>query len=285
MSETNAPVGVIGTGVMGAGIAQRLVEHGVETILIGRRAEALAEARERIARGAKLAARRRRAATETVTAALEALRLAEAPEALAPCPVVLEAVAETYAAKREVLAAAAEHLGAEAVLATNTSSLSVARLAQSVPHPERLVGLHFMNPVPESHLAELVRHAGSGEAALARARSLAERLELTVVEVEDCPGFAVNRVLMPMLAEAVRLLESGNAEARDIDTALRLGCGLPMGPLALADFIGLDVVLAELEQLADELGPRFEPPELLRQLVADGHLGRKTRRGLLAYGG
>lgn len=275
-----APVGVVGLGTMGAGIVQRLVQSGVPTLGVARREETLAGVRETVARGARLAARRKRADKDQVEAGLDGLELSTAREGLAACALVIEAIGESYQAKVALLGALAAETPPATTLTTNTSSFSVRRLAEACGAAARLVGLHFMNPAPASQLCELVCHGAVAPAHVEQARALADALGLTVVAVEDCPGFLVNRMLMPVIAEAVRLLESRVATAADIDTAMRLGCGWPMGPLALADFIGLDVVLEELQQLDGELGERYAPPPLLLQLVRDGHLGRKSGHGL-----
>ncbi|MFW5857959.1 MAG: 3-hydroxyacyl-CoA dehydrogenase family protein, partial [Planctomycetota bacterium] len=205
-------------------------------------------------------------------------------DALASCVLVVEAVVENEEIKAGVLRTAAGHAPADATLATNTSALSVSGLAEAAGVSGRLVGLHFMNPAPGSRLAELAVPAGVDTAHADRARACAEGLGLTVVETADTPGYAVNRALMPMIVQAARLVEEGGASAKAVDDALRLGCGHPMGPLALADFIGLDVVLEELETLEAAHGPAYAPPGILREHVAAGRLGRKTGEGFHSYG-
>lgn len=276
-------VGICGLGAMGAGLAQRCVQEGAPATVRSRRAEALDPARERIEAACRLAVRRKRAQAEAVDAGLDELRLTTELADLTDCALVVEAIEEDFAAKTALLAALARALPAATTLATNTSSLSVARLAQDSGAQGRLVGMHFMNPVPESRLVELVAPTGAEEAHVSRARVLAAQLGLQAITAADVTGFVVNRALMPLIAEAIRALEARVASARDIDTALRLGCGHPLGPLALADLIGLDVVLAELRALEQAHGPRFAPPALLEDLVARGDLGRKTGAGLHRY--
>jgi 3-hydroxybutyryl-CoA dehydrogenase len=277
-------LGIVGTGVMGAGLAQRALQAGHGVTLLGRDANRLARRGEDIERGAKLMVRRRKAEAQTVEAGLRELRLGVDPADLADCPLVVEAIVEEEEAKTALYRRLDAHLGPETVLASNTSSLRISRLADASGRPARFLGLHFMNPVPQSKLAELVRHPALDAAALERGAALLEALGLVGVEVEDTPGFLVNRMLMPFLAEAARLVDDGPASAEAIDTAMRLGCGHPLGPLALADLIGLDVVLSELETLAADLGPRYAPPGSLRRLVEAGRLGRKTGHGFHRYG-
>jgi len=170
-----------------------------------------------------------------------------------------------------------------AVLASNTSSLSIATLARALRAPERLCGMHFFNPVPASALVELVRHPGTSDATLLRARQWAGTLGLESIVVQDVPGFATSRLGVAVGLEAIRMLEEGVASAADIDTAMRLGYRWPMGPLRLTDLVGLDVRLAIAEYLAGTLGPRFTPPDLLRQKVAAGELGKKTGSGFYTW--
>ncbi|MBB5956392.1 3-hydroxybutyryl-CoA dehydrogenase [Saccharothrix tamanrassetensis] len=270
---------VIGGGTMGAGIAHLLLAGGHEVVLAESGAERVAAARD---------------AVETSLAkAVERGRLDRSPEELlrnltvvehladVPAELVIEAVPEDIELKRRVLGTAASACP-DAVLASNTSSLSIGELAEGLPG-ERVVGMHFFNPVPVQKLVELVHHDGSSPAVLAKTRKWAEQLGKTVIEVRDAPGFATSRLGVAVGMEAIRMLEEGVATADDIDTGMRLGYGWPMGPLRLTDLVGLDVRLAIAEHLAAELGPRFEPPRLLRDKVARGELGRKTGRGFFTW--
>jgi 3-hydroxybutyryl-CoA dehydrogenase len=284
MEKTEVRIAVVGLGVMGSGILQRLAERGISATGVTRNAGRIEGLRKAIERGARMGARLKRTEKETAAAGLEALEFTDSLAALAGCGLAIEAGPEDAEIKSSLLRRMGEALPPESTAATNTSSLGVGELAVESSLGARLVGMHFMNPVPQSQLVELIRHGESEEAHMERARELAGRMGLAAVEMADAPGFAVNRMLMPLVAEAARLVESGAAEAEAADTAMRLGCGHPLGPLALADMIGLDVVLRELEELSARLGSRFEPPEILKTLVAEGKLGRKSGRGFHGYG-
>jgi len=196
----------------------------------------------------------------------------------------VEAVTENEEVKKKVFAALAKALSPDAVLATNTSSIPITRIAASVPNPERVIGMHFMNPVPVMQLVEIIRGAQTSDATYATTRALAEQMGKTTVLSRDLPGFIVNRILIPMLNEACFALQEGLASAEDIDTAMKLGTNVPMGPLTLADFIGLDTCLYIAEVLHKGLGEdKYRPAPLLRQYVDAGWLGRKTKRGFHRY--
>jgi 3-hydroxybutyryl-CoA dehydrogenase len=269
---------VIGGGTMGAGIAHLLLAHGHEVTL--------AEAPERCDHAFK-------AVKASLAKAQERGKLDNADEVFANLTVtgdftlpgdadlVVEAVPENVELKREVLTKAANACPA-AVLASNTSSLSIADIAEGLPG-ERVLGMHFFNPVPVQQLVELVHHFGVDPANVAKARKWAEDMGKTVIEVRDSPGFATSRLGVAVGMEAIRMLEEGVASAEDIDTGMRLGYGWPMGPLRLTDLVGLDVRLAIAEHLARELGPRFEPPQLLKDMVARGELGRKSTKGFFEW--
>ncbi|PRY46566.1 3-hydroxyacyl-CoA dehydrogenase family protein [Umezawaea tangerina] len=272
---------VIGGGTMGAGIAHLLLAGGHDVTV----AEAGAD-RAEVALGAvrrslgKAAGRGRLAAPpeELLTRLVVVDDLAALPPA---AELVVEAVPERVDLKRTVLGQAAS-VCPTAVLASNTSSLSITELAEGLPG-DRLVGMHFFNPVPVQELVELVHHAGVAPEVVARVRGWAEALGKTVIEVRDSPGFATSRLGVAVGMEAIRMLEEGVAAAEDVDTGMRLGYGWPMGPLRLTDLVGLDVRLAIAEHLAAELGPRFEPPALLRDKVARGELGRKSGQGFFTW--
>ncbi|WP_460723070.1 3-hydroxyacyl-CoA dehydrogenase family protein [Microbacterium aureliae] len=204
--------------------------------------------------------------------------------AFAGCGLVVEAVPEDFALKTEALARMARHAGPDAWLATNTSSLSVTALAAGLERPERLCGLHFFNPVPASKLVEVVVAEQTADELVARAREWVAALGKTAVVVKDAPGFASSRLGVAIGLEAIRMVEEGVASPEDIDAAMVLGYRFPIGPLALTDIVGLDVRLGIAEYLAAELGPRFEPPQLMRDMVARGDLGRKSGRGFYTYG-
>ncbi|GAA3846881.1 3-hydroxyacyl-CoA dehydrogenase family protein [Saccharothrix violaceirubra] len=270
---------VVGGGTMGAGIAHLLLAGGHEVVLAESGADRVTAARDAVARSLAKAAERGKIdrSPESLLAALTVVdRLAAVPAEL-----VIEAVPEDAALKHAVLAEAANACP-DAILASNTSSLSITRLAAGLP-AERVLGLHFFNPVPVQPLVELVRHPGVAPETVATARTWVEGLGKTVIEVNDAPGFATSRLGVAVGLEAIRLLAEGVASAEDIDTGMRLGYGWPMGPLRLTDLVGLDVRLAIAEHLAAELGDRFTPPDLLREKVARGELGRKTGQGFFTW--
>ncbi|MFE3452126.1 3-hydroxyacyl-CoA dehydrogenase family protein [Nonomuraea sp. NPDC059194] len=272
-------VAVIGGGRMGAGIAQVFLATGARVTVQEAGEEAAAAAVERITRGLRTAESRQQ--DVRADEALRRLSVGPVPEA---ADLVIEAVPEDPRLKVEVLAAAEARVGHRALLATNTSSLSISELSAGLRHPHRLVGLHFFNPVPVQRLVEIVVTQHTPPGVLAAARRHVEALGKTGVVVNDSPGFATSRLGVLLGLEAIRMVEEGVASADDIDTAMTLGYSHPMGPLRLGDLVGLDVRLAIAEYLHARLGPRFEPPALLREMVARGELGRKTGKGFYTWG-
>ncbi len=262
-------LGIAGSGAIACGLAAVGSVHG--EVLLWARSEASADR----ARGTldKVCGRLEGADAGRVTVVTE---LGE----LAPATVLVEAIAEEHATKVELLGKLVGVAGPDALLATTTSSLSVEALAKDAGDgvAERFVGLHVFNPVPAMALVELVFPAAATEATRERARALCADLGKTAIEVPDTPGFVVNRLLFPYLFDAVRFMDESGLEAKDIDQCMKLGTGQPMGPLALLDYVGLDVSTAIGEQIGVEI------PETVRKLVAEGALGRKTKRGLLTYG-
>jgi 3-hydroxybutyryl-CoA dehydrogenase len=273
-------VGVFGGGRMGAGIAHAFLVSGSRVIVVENGPEAAGQARDRVADG--LAKARAKGGAVPPEDVLTRLRTTADPGDLAPCELVIEAVPEDAALKAQVLALA-ERLAPDAVLASNTSSLSIGALAAGLASPDRFLGLHFFNPVPVSELIEVVTGPRTDPALVTRARDWAAALGKTPITVADSPGFASSRLGVCLALEAMRMLEEGVASAADIDTAMTLGYRHPMGPLRTTDVVGLDVRLAIAEHLARELGDRFEPPRILRDLVAAGHLGRKTGQGFYPW--
>ncbi|MHA4815044.1 3-hydroxyacyl-CoA dehydrogenase family protein [Streptomyces aculeolatus] len=278
---------VVGGGRMGAGIAQSFAAAGSRVVIVESGADAAAAAVERVAGSLRRAAERGRLAAgvdpaEVVARVRAVGSLAELP-ADAGLELVVEAVPEDAGLKARVLAGAERAVGPDAVLATNTSSLSVAELAAALGRPGRFLGMHFFNPVPASELVELVTAPETGGEALAAARGWVRTLGKTAVVVRDSPGFASSRLGVALGLEAIRMAEEGVAAPADIDTAMELGYRHPMGPLRLTDLVGLDVRLAIAEHLCRTLGERFAPPELLRAKVARGELGRKTGQGFYSW--
>jgi len=278
-----APVtaAVVGGGTMGAGIAHVLLAAGSRVTVAEADPARAAAARDAVAASLRKAEERGkidRPAADLLAHLSTVDSLAGLPPA---AELVVEAVPEDLELKQRVLGEVATTC-ADAVLASNTSSLSITALAAGLPG-ERVVGMHFFNPVPVQKLVELVTHDGLPAETLATVRGFAEALGKTVIEVRDSPGFATSRLGVAVGLEAIRMLEEGVASAEDIDTGMRLGYGWPMGPLRLTDLVGLDVRLSIALHLERELGSRFAPPELLRNKVARGELGRKTGRGFFEW--
>jgi 3-hydroxybutyryl-CoA dehydrogenase len=279
MGEHPATVGIIGGGRMGAGIAQVFAAVGAEVVVVEQDEGAAHAARERIAAGLDRAAERGKLAVAPDEVLARLAFVAAVEDLPADADLVVEAVPERADLKAAVLAAAESVVADDAVLATNTSSLSVTELAAPLRRPERFLGLHFFNPVPASALVELVLAPDTAEAVVDRALGWVHAIGKADVVVRDSPGFASSRLGVALGLEAIRMLEEGVADADAIDRAMELGYRHPMGPLRLTDLVGLDVRLAIAEHLAATVGPRFEPPQLLRDKVARGELGRKSGRG------
>ncbi|MDQ4099123.1 MAG: 3-hydroxyacyl-CoA dehydrogenase NAD-binding domain-containing protein, partial [Chloroflexota bacterium] len=270
----NPKVGVVGAGTMGAGIAQVAAQAGLPVVLIDQADEWVERGMGAIADGLERLVAKTTLSVEERDAVLARIKVGTGYDLLTGCEFVVEAVNERFDIKTEVFQRIAEVDGEEAVIASNTSSISITALAAKVPRPERVAGMHFFNPVPVLPLVEVVRGVQTSEETLARVRSLAERMGKTPVDVADAPGFVANRVLMPMINEAIFCLSEGVAAAEAIDQVMKLGMAHPMGPLALADLIGLDVCLDILATLQRDLGEdKYRPAPLLRRLVAAGRLG------------
>ncbi|MFZ3454318.1 3-hydroxyacyl-CoA dehydrogenase family protein [Arthrobacter sp. 7Tela_A1] len=275
-------VGVLGGGRMGAGIAHAFCTAGAAVVVVERDEQAASAAYERVA--SNLAKSVERGTTdETLDALVARLSVSTDYADFAGSGLVVEAVPEDFALKAAALAAVEEQLGDDAWLASNTSSLSVSELADKLRRPERFCGLHFFNPVPASTLIEVVLGKQTSEELAEAARTWVADLGKTPVVVNDAPGFASSRLGVAIALEAMRMVEEGVASAEDIDAAMVLGYKHPTGPLKTTDIVGLDVRLGIAEYLASTLGPRFEPPQILRDKVARGELGRKTGKGFFDW--
>lgn len=277
-------IGVIGAGTMGNGIAQVFAQSGFEVCLQDVSQGALDRARSTIEKSlAKFVEKSKLTAAER-DATLARLRTDRAFDALADADYVVEAIVEDADAKRALFAQLDRITKPEVILTSNTSSISITLLGAATSRPERVLGMHFMNPVPLMPLVELIRGQRTGPEAMTIATELCARLGKTGVEAADYPGFIANRILMPMINEAIYALMEGVGTVDAIDTVMKLGMNHPMGPLTLADFIGLDVCLAILDVLHDGLGdPKYRACPLLRRKVAAGQLGRKSGHGFYSY--
>ena len=272
---------VLGAGTMGHGIAQVAAMAGYEVRLFDIQPDALDAARHRIEANLDEGIRRGKVTPDERERAVARLTFTRyLHEAAEDVELVIEAVPEQLDLKRKILLACGEAAAAGAVLATNTSSLSISRIAGELPGPERVVGMHFFNPVHIMALVEIVRGPETADETVGRAREAAERMGKTPIVIADSPGFASSRLGVALGLEAIRMVEEGVASPEDIDTAMTLGYRHPMGPLRLGDLVGLDVRLDIARYLHGALGsPAFEPPALLERMVAEGRLGRKTGRG------
>jgi 3-hydroxybutyryl-CoA dehydrogenase len=277
-------VGVIGAGTMGNGIAQVFAQHGHPVTLVDVSADALDRGRRQIERSlAKLVEKGQIGAGDR-EAALGRISATTELSAVSGAALAVEAVVEDLEVKRRVLQQLDRTLGPEAILASNTSSISITKLAAATGRPGKVIGMHFMNPVPLMPLVEVIRGQATSPETTRTVVDLARDLGKTPVEVNDFPGFVSNRVLMPMINEAIFAVYEGVATPQAVDQVMKLGMNHPMGPLALADFIGLDVCLAILEVLHEGLGdPKYRACPLLKRMVDAGWLGRKTGRGFHTY--
>ncbi|HVL66055.1 MAG TPA: 3-hydroxybutyryl-CoA dehydrogenase [Vicinamibacterales bacterium] len=277
-------IGVIGAGTMGNGIAQVFAQAGYDVHLVDAVPQALDRARTTIEKSLGKLVEKGRLAGETRDAALARLATGTDVQELADVDYVVEAIVEDARVKRELFGMLDSITRAGVILSSNTSSISITLLGAATKRPDRVLGMHFMNPVPLMALVELIRGQATSPEAMAVASELCVKLGKTALEAADYPGFIANRILMPMINEAIYALMEGVGTAEAIDGVMKLGMNHPMGPLTLADFIGLDVCLAILNVLHEGLGdPKYRPCPLLKRMVAAGHLGRKSGQGFYNY--
>ena len=277
-------IGVIGAGTMGNGIAQACAVSGLDVVMVDideaavqRGLAAVATSLDRLVKKGKLT-------LDAQVAALARIRVGTDYALLQPAQLVIEAATENEGLKRKILAQLDATLPADTLVATNTSSISITKLAAATQRPDRFIGMHFFNPVTMMALVEVIRGLQTSDATHAAVMAMAQRLGKTPVTVKNAPGFVVNRILIPMVNEAFFVLAEGLATAEDIDAGMKLGCNHPIGPLALADMIGLDVCLAVMNVYVEEFADsKYRPCPLLKEMVAAGWLGRKTGRGVYRY--
>jgi 3-hydroxybutyryl-CoA dehydrogenase len=277
-------VGVVGLGTMGAGIAQVAVQSGYETVGREISDELNERARTTIDRYLTRAVEKERMSQSDKDAALARLTLTTSLDEFADCDLVIEAIVEELEPKRELFAELERICRPDAILATNTSALSVTKIAEAVERPERVLGMHFFNPAPVLPLVEIVRTEQSSEEAVDAAYEWAERAGKQPVRCHDTPGFVVNRILIPLLNDCVRVLDEANVTPEDLDKAMTNGARWPMGPCALVDLVGIDIHIHASEALHGALGEdRMAPPQRLVEMARDGKLGRKTGEGFFSY--
>src|SRR4051812_20195139 len=277
-------VAVIGAGQMGNGIAHVFAQSGFDVTMIDVSADALERGKGTIASNLDRQIKKGALQAADKDAILGRVATSQKFDGVAGAALVVEAATENRDLKFKIFGDLDAAAGADAILATNTSSISITEIAARTKRPENVIGMHFMNPVPVMQLVEVIRGLATSDATTARVLELSKAVGKTPVEVQDYPGFVANRILMPMINEAIYCLMEGVGTAESIDTVMKLGMNHPMGPLALADLIGLDTCLAILEVLHEGLGdPKYRPCPLLRKYVAAGWLGRKSKRGFFAY--
>jgi 3-hydroxybutyryl-CoA dehydrogenase len=277
-------VGIIGAGTMGSGIAQACAVSGINVIMVDIKQEALDKGVATVSSSLDRLIKKEQLTTEQKTAALKKIVTATNYESLKSSQLVIEAATENFELKVKILKQVDSFLPPEVIIASNTSSISITQLASITSRPDRFVGMHFFNPVPMMALVEIIRGLDTSNQTHSAVEDLAKTLGKSPITVKNAPGFVVNRILVPMINEALFVLAEGLASPEDIDQGMKLGCNHPLGPLALADLIGLDVCLAVMEVYLKEYGDsKYRPCPLLKELVAAGRLGRKTKHGIYKY--
>ncbi len=277
-------IGIIGAGTMGSGIAQVSATAGFKIILVDVTGAAVDKGVATVVRNLdRLVAKGKMSAAEK-DAAVGRITGSTAYDALRPADIVIEAAIENFELKVKILKQIDPLVRPDAIVASNTSSVSITKLASAISHPDRFIGMHFFNPVPVMALVEVVRGLQTSDATHDIVEALSAKLGKSPITVKSSPGFVVNRILLPMLNEAFFVLAEGDANPTEIDEGMKLGCNHPIGPLALADLIGLDVLLSVMQTIHDEFGDsKYRPAPLLKELVAAGYLGRKSGRGVYRY--
>ncbi|QQE07124.1 3-hydroxybutyryl-CoA dehydrogenase [Cupriavidus sp. ISTL7] len=277
-------VGIIGAGTMGNGIAQACAVVGLDVVMVDISQGAVDKGIATIAGSLDRLIKKDKITEADKAAALARVRGSTAYEDLRAAQIVIEAATENYELKLKILKQVDALVGDDTIVASNTSSISITKLAAAIDRPERFIGMHFFNPVPMMALVELIRGLQTSDATHAAVEQLSKQLGKYPITVKNSPGFVVNRILCPMINEAFCVLGEGLASPEEIDEGMKLGCNHPIGPLALADMIGLDTMLAVMEVLYAEFGdPKYRPAMLMREMVAAGYLGRKTGRGVYVY--
>jgi 3-hydroxybutyryl-CoA dehydrogenase len=277
-------IGVIGSGQMGRGIAQVAAFSGLEVYLYDVLPESLNNAVEFIQSQLDRGVQKNKWTENEAKLAINNLKPVKSLEEMSGCDLIIEAATENKKIKLEIFSQLSKVVNPACILASNTSSISITEIAAATDRPEKVIGMHFMNPVPLMKLVEGIRGLETSDDTYERVKHTAEKMGKVFITVNDMPGFAVNRILMPMINEAIFTLQEGVATIEDIDTAMKLGTNVPMGPLELADFIGLDTCLAIMNVLFDGIGDtKYRPSPLLKQYVASGRLGRKSKRGFYEY--